>query len=568
MTARDQLAACVRAALAASGMDPAAADVAAAADERFGDYQSNSAMVLARSQRANPRAVAAEILRHLDVEGLSAPPEVAGAGFINFRLTDDFLARQLADCAADERFGLAKPGNPRTIVIDFSSPNIAKPMHVGHIRSTILGDCLARVARFVGHTVITDNHVGDWGTQFGKVIHGWKTRLDRAALEQDPTAELVRIYRDVNSREENDPELARTVRMELVKLQRGDPENVAIWNEVVALSWREFDAIYGLLDITFDERLGESFYNDRLAGLVDAMITRGLARESEHAICVFFSEDSGLADDPLMIRKMDGGFLYATTDLATIDYRIERWNPDAIWYVVGAPQALHFRQIFAAARMRGVTVELEHIAFGSILGEDKKIMRTRAGESVALRDVLDEAITRVAAIVTDRQPDIAPDDRLAIARTVGIGAVKYAELSQHRLTDYVFAWDRMLAVHGNTAPYLQNASVRIQSIFRKIGSQAWSPQAARPTHPAERALAMRLIQYAETVPAVLDGFRPNLLCNFLFELANAFHAFYEHCPVAKAEPAERASRLALCGQTDRTLRHGLALLGIACPERM
>ncbi len=546
------------------GMVP---EVVPATDPRFGDYQSNVAMVLAKKQGTAPKSLAGQIIRNLDVQGLCEPPEVAGAGFINFRLTNEFVVRRLATVLRDDRLGVSVAKDRERIIIDFSSPNVAKPMHVGHIRSTILGDCLARIARFLGHEVITDNHIGDWGTQFGKVILGWKHFLDEEALEKNAVAELARLYRKVNALEETDDGIRRGAREELVRLQLGDAENTGIWSRIVELSWREFERLYGLLGIHFDERLGESFYNDALAPLCARLTAQGVAEMSEGALCIFFRDIPPLADKPVIIRKSDGGFLYATTDLATIDYRVKRWNPSAIWYVVGAPQSLHFQQIFAAARRMGVTANLRHIAFGSILGEDRKIMRTRTGENVGLAELLDEAIERAKAIVAEKAS--APQDAEEIARTIGLGAVKYAELSQHRMTDYVFEWDKMLSFQGNTAPYLQNAYVRIRSIFRKLDGEFDAPEIPTLEAAEERALAIKLLQFGEIVPLVLEDFRPNLLASYLYDLAVAFHAFYEACPVLKADGAERrSSRLILCEVTGRVLSKGLGLLGIKCPERM
>jgi len=567
-TPRELLSARLRDALAACELDPARGEVAQAADSRFGDYQANAAMVLAKEKKTNPRQLATDILAKLDVSALAAAPEIAGAGFINFRLEDSFIASAISSLATDPRLGVAPAAHPKKILVDFSSPNVAKPMHVGHIRSTILGDCLVRVARFLGHEVTADNHIGDWGTQFGKVIYGWKHFLDREALEKDAIAELVRLYREVTRLEETDENIKRTAREELVKLQAGDAENLAIWKETVELSWHEFEKLYDLLGIKFDERLGESAYNDALAPLCAELEKRGIARESDSALCIFFPDIPMLDGKPAIIRKSDGGFLYATTDLATIDYRVNRWHPDAIWYVVGAPQALHFQQIFAAAKMMGIGGDLRHIAFGSILGEDRKIMKTRSGENVGLAEVLHEAIERARKILAARTEALPPEEAESTARLIGLGAVKYAELSQSRLTDYVFSWDKLLAFEGNTAPYLQNAYVRIRSIFRKAGE---TPDPATPiliTAPAERALALKILQYAETLPVVLDDFRPNILANYLYELANTYHSFYEACPVLKADPALRASRLILSDLAASTLSHGLALLGIACPERM
>ena len=565
---REVLAGRLRAALEAAGLDPARGDVTAAADTRFGDYQSNAAMVLAKEQKRNPRDLAAAILSHLDVSGISASPEVAGAGFLNFRIEPGFLEGRLRELVSDPRLGVPAATDPKRIVLDFSSPNVAKPMHVGHIRSTILGDCLARVARFLGHEVITDNHIGDWGTQFGKVIYGWKHFLDRESLERDAIAELVRLYREVNRIEEADEAVRKAAREELVRLQAGDPENLAIWKQTVELSWKEFEKLYSLLDIHFDERLGESSYNDALAPLCEDLQRRGIAGVSEGALCLFFRDIPALAEKPAIIRKTDGGFLYATTDLATIQYRVARWNPDAIWYVVGSPQALHFQQIFAAMKKMGISANPAHIAFGSILGEDRKIMKTRSGENVGLSEVLHEGIERARKMLAARQDALPPDEAEEIARTIGLGAVKYAELSQHRLTDYVFSWDKLLAMEGNTAPYLQNAYVRIRSIFRRGGELADSSAPVILSVPAERTLGIKLLQYAETVPVVLEDFRPNLLANYLYELANTYHSFYEACPVLKAEPAVRSSRLVLSDLTARILSHGLSLLGIRCPERM
>jgi arginyl-tRNA synthetase len=455
-------------------------------------------------------------------------------------------------------------------------------MHVGHIRSTVLGDALARVAKFLGHEVIRDNHIGDWGTQFGMVIWGWKNLLDREALQRDPLAEIVRIYKETNERASRDSDIRKACRQELVKLQAGDRENADIWNECVALSMQDFERIYNLLDVHYDLQCGESFYNDQLSSVVDRLLKTGIAEISEDAVVVFFRDDPELADKPLIIRKRDGGFNYATTDVATIDYRVNDLKADAIWYVVGAPQILHFKQIFAVARREGYTVDLRHVTFGSVLGEDRKLMKTRSGENVPLRELLEEACRRARKIIDQKNPDLSEEEKNDIAEKIGIGAVKYADLSQYRTTDYIFSWDKMLSLHGNTAPYLQNAYVRIRSIFRKAGVTAplgrgeGRRQSAVATNidkliltdPTELNLAKRVCQFAEIVPQVLNGFRPNILANYLFELANSFHAFYEACPVLKSEEPARSSRLALCELTGRVLQKGLELLGIKAPERM
>ena len=557
-------------ALEKAGIDQALAAVTLSSNPAFGDFQANAAMVAAKQLRKNPREVAAEILSHLQVEDLCEPPQIAGAGFINFKILNAALDEALLAVQKDERLGVAPVQKPKRIIIDFSSPNVAKPMHVGHIRSTILGDSLTRIARFLGHHVITDNHIGDWGTQFGKVIYGWKNFLNREALDAAPIEELVRLYREVNALEENDPALRDTVRGELVKLQQGDAENLAIWEQAVALSWKEFERLYALLEINFDERLGESFYNDALGPLVQRLLASGIAEESNGAICIFFRDIPSLEEKPCLIRKSDGGFLYGTTDLATLEYRQERWKPDAIWYVVGVPQQLHFEQIFAAARRIGITSDLRHVAFGSILGEDRKMMKTRSGENVELGGLLHEAMDRALAVVVEKNPDLPAEEQQEVARVIGLGAVKYSDLMQHRLSDYLFSWDKMLSFQGNTAPYLQNAYVRIQSIFRKAtesGIDA-TPAPIMIQNPAERALALQILQFGEVLHAVLEDQRPNLLCLYLYELADHFHRFYEACPILKSEPEVRSSRLALAEVTGRVLKEGLSLLGISVPERM
>ena len=550
----------------------AAGTVTPTADPRFGDYQSNAALILGKQRGENPRAVAQRLCDLWVSCDLCDPPTIAGPGFINFSLKGEAVARRTAQLLGDDRLGVALAASPRKIVIDFGSPNVAKPMHVGHIRSTVIGDAIARIASFLGHEVIRDNHIGDWGTQFGMVIYGWKNLLDRAALERAPIAELVRIYKATNEAATTDPRVREACREELVKLQAGDPENFAIWQECVTLSLREFDEAYRILDIHYDIQRGESFYNDRLPAIVDRLLKSQIAEESEGAIVVFFPLIPELADKPCIIRKRDGGYNYATTDIATVDYRVDDLRRDTCWYVVGAPQTLHFKQIFEIARREGRTADFCHIPFGSILGEDRKLMKTRSGENVALRDVLDEAIVRARKIIAEKNPELPESERDEVAQIIGIGAVKYADLSQYRMTDYVFSWDRMLSFQGNTAPYLQNAYVRIRSIFRKasVAASLWDAreQTIQLISPEERTLAVKLCQFAEVVPTVLNDFRPNLLANYLYELANALHSFYEACPVLKSEEPARGSRLALCELTGRVLAKGLQLLGIKVPERM
>jgi arginyl-tRNA synthetase len=458
-------------ALAKAGL-PDAGELTPATDPRFGDYQTNVALILGKQCGEKPRELAVKIVAALDVGELSESPTIAGAGFINFTLRSEAVAKKAGELLQDERLGVAKTTSPRRIVIDFGSPNVAKPMHVGHIRSTVLGDALARIAQFLGHEVIRDNHIGDWGTQFGMVIYGWKNFLDREALARDPIAELVRIYKETNERATADPAIREACRQELVKLQAGDTENFSIWKQSVDLSMQEFQRAYELLDIHYDIQRGESFYNDRLPGVVERLLKSGIAEISEGAVCVFFRDIPELADKPCIIRKRDGGYNYATTDIATVDYRINDLNADTIWIVTGAPQILHFKQIFEIARREGYKADFRHITNGNILGEDRKLMKTRSGENVPLRDVLDEAIVRARKMVEQKNPDLSEAEKAEIAQKIGIGAVKYADLSQYRMTDYIFSWDRMLSLQGNTAPYLQNAYVRIRSIFRKAGVAA------------------------------------------------------------------------------------------------
>ena len=546
-------------------------------DPKFGDYQSNALMSLAKARKMNPRQVAADIVAKLDVSDICEPVEIAGAGFLNFRLKPGTVAEALQSAARGEHLFFEKASSLRTVVVDFSSPNVAKPMHVGHIRSTILGDSLARVLRLLGHKVITDNHIGDWGTQFGKLIVGWKRHLDQAALKADPIAEMERLYKLVNAASETDPAVLEEARQELVKLQQGDEENLRIWREMIALSQVQFDTVYGRLDIKFDHTLGESSYNARLQPIVDELRQKGIARESEGAIIVTFDDNPQLKGNPAIIQKSDGAFNYATTDLATLAHRLENWHPNEIIYVTDGRQQLHFQQVFAAFRRwhPESKVKLAHVWFGSILGEDGKPFKTRAGEIVKLADLLDEAEERAFKVVSDKSPELPEAQRREIARVIGLGAIKYADLLPNRQSDYVFSWDKMLALHGNTAVYLLYAYARIRGIFRKGATR--TGQEARPTEegraiilsaPQELAIAKHLLNFGLILEAVADEYRPNFLCNYLYELAGHFTAFFENCPVLKSEPEIRASRLALCNLTARVLKQGLSVLGINTLEQM
>lgn len=558
-------------------------------DPKFGDYQSNALMSLARQRKLHPRQLASDVVARLDVVDWCEPVEIAGAGFLNFRLRAEALAGCLGAAAGGEHLFYAPAARPRKYVVDFSSPNVAKPMHVGHIRSTILGDCLARVLRRLGHEVITDNHLGDWGTQFGMLLVGWKTLLDPERLKADALAEMERLYKTVSS--QCDPEkpgfqgeTLERARSELVKLQAGDAENLGIWREMIRLSQQQFDAIYGRLGVVFDTTQGESFYNPYLQQTVEELMRLGIAQESRGAKAIFsdgslppkedpflIHKDNEWAPNPFIIQKQDGGFNYASTDLATLAYRISTYQAEEVIYVTDGRQQLHFRQLFAAFRRwrPEVQVRLAHVWFGSILGEDGKPFKTRSGETVRLAELLDEAEERALQVVEQKSPEKTAEEKREIARVVGLGAIKYADLLPNRQTDYVFSWDKMLALNGNTAPYLQYAYARIRSIFRKGGLAAPTLSGAlRLTEAEETALAKHLMQFHLVLHAVAEEFRPNFLCNYLYELAGLFTTFYEKCPVLKSEGVQRESRLALCHLTGQVLRLGLELLGIETLDQM
>jgi arginyl-tRNA synthetase len=554
-------------------------------EPRFGDYQSNALMGLAKARKMNPRQLAAEVTAKLDVGQWCQPVEIAGPGFLNFRLKVEAIAEVMGQAALGGPLFFEKAASARFIIVDFSSPNVAKPMHVGHIRSTILGDSLARVLRLLGHRVVTDNHVGDWGTQFGKLLVGWKTRLDVARLKADPIGEMERLYKMINRECDEDPKVLENARQELVKLQNGDPENLRIWGEMIELSKEQFDRIYDRLGVKFDYTLGESFYNPRLKGVVEELRRLGLVRESQGAAVVFFDDAPELADHPAIVQKSDGGFNYTTTDLATLQFRCEgiwpgtpiaggtsRGKPDEIIYVTDGRQQLHFKQLFGIFRRwhPEVTARLAHVWFGSILDEGGAPFKTRAGGTVGLEDLLDQAQERALAVVSEKNPELSIEQRRDIARVVGLGAIKYADLSQNRQSDYVFSWDKMLSLQGNTAPYLLYAYTRIRSIFRKAGAEgraASAPQFALQAGE-EIALARRLLDFGLVLELVAEDYRPNFLCNYVYDLAGHFTRFYETCPVLKAEGPARETRLALCELTARVLKQGLEVLGIETTELM
>lgn len=554
-------------------------------DPRLGDYQANTIMSLAKERRLNPRQLAADVALRLDASDLCESVEVAGPGFLNFRLKSSAMAEVLQQALRGEHLFVPRLDAPRTYVVDFSSPNVAKPMHVGHIRSTVLGDALSRTLRLLGHRVVTDNHIGDWGTQFGMLLVGWKTQLDPIALERDAIGELERLYKSVNAACDADPTVRDRAKAELVMLQTGNEDNLAIWKEMIRLSQFQFDTIYGRLGVKFDRTLGESFYNPWLPGLVQDLATRGVARDSDGAKAIFSDGSVGAKDDPfkiqrdgewhdapLLIQKSDGGFNYASTDLATIDYRLATWAPSDILYVTDGRQQGHFRQVFAAFRISrpeaAAHVRLVHVWFGSILGDDGKPFKTRSGDTVKLAELLDEAEERALAVVREKRPELAPAEQAEIARIVGLGAIKYQDLLPNRQSDYVFSWDKMLALQGNTAPYLQYQYTRAAKLVRDGGFDPTSDPAIRIEAPEERALARQLLNFGIVLAAVAEDSRPNYLCNYLYELAGLSSRFYEACPVLRSEDSVRTSRLALCHLTAAVLRTGLDCLGIGVSDRM
>jgi arginyl-tRNA synthetase len=568
--------------------EPYVAMVRATQDARHGDYQANCAMALAKVLGRQPREVAQEIAARLPQEGMLEAPEIAGPGFINVRLKSDWLAAQVQAMARSERLGVEPAAPPKTIVIDYSSPNVAKPLHVGHLRSTIIGDALARLFRFLGHKVITDNHLGDWGTQFGILLYGWKNFGDEKALQVNPVQELLRLYTHVRGLMASDAEdaddvvnpVAEAARQETAKLHEGDPENVALWQRFMPWCLAEIEEIYRRLDIHFDYTLGESHYNPVLPDVVQSVEERGLAQPSQGALVIFFGEDQ----PPALVRKKDGAFTYMTTDLATIRHRVETWQADVILYVVDFRQGQHFKNLFDAARRWGYDqVDLEHISFGSVLGKDRKPIKTREGGAIELSRLLDESVLRAEQVYQqnrkerlergDEVPEMSPGELREVYEVVGLGAVKYADLSQNRTSDYTFDFDKMLAMDGNTATYMQYAYVRNRGIIRK-GAVDVAPLRTNPPRPQlqtpeERNLALCLLRFQDALESAAAEHKPNAITAYLWDLAKAYSGFNTKCPVLKApSPELRQSRLLLCDLTARVIQQGLQLLGIRTVERM
>ncbi len=580
--------------VAATGREDCAAIVRPATDAKFGDYQVNGVMSLAKQVKTNPRKLAEEVVRNLDVSDICEPPEVAGPGFINLRVKADFAANALLEINKDPAgLGITKTTEPKTIVVDFSSPNIAKQMHVGHLRSTILGDCICRVLECLGHKVIRQNHIGDWGTQFGMLM----ALLDEDSRKKEEytgaplTTEELKLplvifedfYRQAKQRYDSDAQFEKAAREAVVRLHNQDPEYSVLWQIIVNESRSHYQAIYDTLGVNLNRQheRGESTYNDSLPDVVEELKKLPETRKSDGAVCVFPPGFKNKEGEPLpfIIQKSDGAYLYATTDLAALRYRVNDLKADAIIYVTDARQKLHFEMLFAVARKAGWAnekIELTHVMFGSILGDDGTPLKTRSGENVKLKELLDEAVERATAVVEEKNPDLSAEQKAEIARAVGIGAVKYADYSNNRTSDYVFSFDKMLAMEGNTAPYMQYAYARIKSIERKaqskdvdVEAELASVKTLSLSEPAELDLAKHLIRYGEAIEGTAADYRPNYLTAYLYELSQKFSAFYTNCPVLGAGPDKRPTRLLLCDLTAKTIRHGLReLLGIEVVEQM
>ena len=542
------------------------------------DFQADVAMALAKKVGKAPRDVAKMIMDHLDVTGICDKVEIAGPGFINLTLSAEWLSRAATELARDPSGGVAPSKAPETVVVDYSAPNVAKEMHVGHVRSTVIGDCLARVLEAVGHKVLRQNHVGDWGTPFGMLIEHLLDLGEEAALATSIT-DLDAFYKQARTKFDEDPAFAERSRQRVVQLQGGDEQTLALWKRFTDASKRYFGAVYEKLGITLEDEhvRGESFYNPMLPDIVVELEKKGLTEVSDGAVCAFpegFTNKEG-ARLPLIVRKQDGGYGYAATDLAALLSRTRDLGATRLLYVVGAPQQQHFAMVFAVAKAAGWLKEpthAEHVAFGSILGPDKKMFKTRAGGTVKLAELLDEAVQRAAAAVAEKNPELDEATRAAVARMIGVGALKYADLSSDRIKDYIFDWDRMLAFEGNTAAYLQYVHARVRSIFRK--AEAADIEAAKTadivlSEPAEHALALELLGLGGVVASVADTLQPHRLCTYLFSVATRFNTFFDQCSVLKADDSStRRSRLALADLTARVLARGLGLLGIEAPERM
>ena len=540
------------------------------------DFQANGALALAKQVGRSPRQVADEVVAAATLDDVCAVVEVSGPGFINLTLADGFVADQVADLSADQRLGVAHAALPHRIVVDYSSPNVAKEMHVGHLRSTLIGDALVRILEFQGHTVLRDNHIGDWGTPFGMLIEHLIDVGGAVHAESFSVRDLNEFYAAARKQFDGDPEFADRCRQRVVLLQGGDPETLRLWRIFVDESMRHAYQVYELLGVrlTPEDTLGESFYNPLLGVVVDELDEKGLLVENDGALCVFAEgfENRNGEPLPLIVRKSDGGYGYPATDLACVRDRTGRLESDRLLYVVAAEQTLHFQMVFAVSRLVGYLGQDDdavHVSFGFVLGTDGKKMASRAGESERLVDLLTEGVERAAAALTERSSELPPEQQADVARALGIGAIKYADLSTERMRDYVFDWDRMLAFEGNTGPYLQYAHARIRSIFRRGALDPPAPgRTPRLDEPQERALALQLLRFGEAVESAAETYSPSKLCTYLFDLATTFTTFYEACRVLVDDEDVRASRLGLCDLTARVLEQGLSLLGMEAPVQM
>ncbi|EJD7745142.1 arginine--tRNA ligase [Salmonella enterica] len=543
---------------------------------QFGDYQANGMMAVAKKLGMAPRQLAEQVLTHLDLSGIASKVEIAGPGFINIFLEPAFLAEQVQQALASDRLGVSQPTR-QTIVVDYSAPNVAKEMHVGHLRSTIIGDAAVRTLEFLGHHVIRANHVGDWGTQFGMLI-AWLEKQQQENAGDMALADLEGFYRDAKKHYDEDEAFAARARNYVVKLQSGDAYFREMWRKLVDITMTQNQITYDRLNVTLtrDDVMGESLYNPMLPGIVADLKAKGLAVESEGATVVFLDEFKNKEGDPMgvIIQKKDGGYLYTTTDIACAKYRYETLHADRVLYYIDSRQHQHLMQAWTIVRKAGYvpdSVPLEHLMFGMMLGKDGKPFKTRAGGTVKLADLLDEALERARRLVAEKNPDMPADELEKLANAVGIGAVKYADLSKNRTTDYIFDWDNMLAFEGNTAPYMQYAYTRVLSVFRKadIDEQALASAPVIISEDREAQLAARLLQFEETLTVVAREGTPHVMCAYLYDVAGLFSGFYEHCPILSAEnDAVRNSRLKLAQLTAKTLKLGLDTLGIETVERM
>jgi arginyl-tRNA synthetase len=547
-----------------------------AGNPKFGDYQANLAMKLGKQLGKPPREVAQAVADQIEIGSLIEKVEIAGPGFINLHLSSAALAAAAHAMLGDDRLGVAPLDKVQTVVVDYSSPNVAKEMHVGHLRSTVIGDAIARVLAFQGHDVIRQNHLGDWGTQFGMLI---EHLTETGQAEQESLGDLTKLYKESKARFDAEPDFADRAKQRVVKLQGGDRATLLVWKKLVEQSQDYFASVYDRMGVLLEpgDIRGESFYNDQLPGVIERLKSNNALETSQGAGVVFVE---GFADKdgnplPMIVQKTDGGYLYATTDLAAAAYRADELHANRVVYVVGAPQRQHFDMLFATLRKLGWIkdeVRLDFVPFGQVLGEDGKIFRTRSGETVRLVDLIDEAESRAVAVCKEKNPELTDEQAEHVGRVVGLGALKYADLSSDRVKDYKFSWDRMLALEGNTAPYLINAYVRVHGIFRKgeIDFAGFTADHVQVQDPAEKALVLKLMQFGSTVDSVADSLEPHRMCNYLYELASGFHKFFESCPVLRTDVPDdvRQGRLALCKLVALTLERGLGLLGISVVERM